>query len=130
MGAVSKAFELQVTKFRKVKSDFLTLGVSSTETEENAPRGTCLRSSGSGVYCLGHNTWSVWSQPSTSNSRVEFARGWREASLLGRYQDTHATARQHADGRRLLKILSVVPRVSAVNRTETFNYLHSFHTHW
>lgn len=127
MGAMSKAFELQVTKFRKVKSDFLALGVSCTETEENAPRGTCLWSSGSAVYCLGHNTWSVWSQASTSNSRVEFAHGWREASLLGRYQDTHATARQRADGRRPLRFRSVLPPASGfLQLTEEFNHSHSF----
>lgn len=87
---VSSIRGFKVTKFRKAGSGFLTLGVSCTEYRgKRPPKGHVYNSVGLGFIVLGHNAWSAWSQPSTSNDRVEFARSWPEASMPGCYQGTH-----------------------------------------
>lgn len=80
---------LRVTKFGNAGTGFLTLGVSCTESEENAPQRDMfivqwVWGSLFGTQCL------VCLEPTLDIKwQGEFAHGWLEASLLGCYQDKH-----------------------------------------
>lgn len=107
LNAKSAAFEtLEVTKFGKAGSGFLTLGVSCMESEGKHPQRDMFIvqwawGSLFGTQCL------VCLEPTLDIKRQgEFAHGWPGASLQGCYQDarTHGTIGQSAERRLLLRV--------------------------
>ncbi len=111
---VSSIWGFRVTKFGRAGSGFLALGVSCTESEENAPQRDMfivqwVWGSLFGTQCL------VCLEPTLDIKRQgELAHGWLEASLPGCYQGTHthAITRPSAERRLLLRVWCAISSFS------------------